>query len=93
MQMRFALVAVAVTALMAATSTHAEERARVRASSLKCRATPEPAGQVVAKLRRGERVRVVGHSAAWARIRTNGHPPCWTAQRYLTPDADVYRGR
>lgn len=93
MQMRFALVAVALTTTLMALPVHAEERAHVRASSLKCRATPEPAGQVVAKLRRGERVRVVGHSAAWARIRTEGHPPCWAAQRYLAPNADAYRGR
>lgn len=94
MQMRLALVAVTITTMLTALSpAHAEERAHVRASSLKCRATPEPGGQIVAKLRRGDRVRIVGRSAAWARVRTVGHPPCWTAQRYLAPNADAYRGR
>ncbi|WP_184718060.1 SH3 domain-containing protein [Caulobacter sp.] len=97
MTMKPALAVIAIATTLAGFSlihpVQAEERGHVTASSLKCRATPEPTGQVVAKLRRGDRVRIVGHSGAWARIRTPTHPPCWAAQRYLAPNADAYRGR
>jgi uncharacterized protein YgiM (DUF1202 family) len=97
MKMRFALTAVAATTALAilslAAHAQAEDRGHVTASRLKCRATPEPSGQVVAKLRRGDQVRIVGRNGAWAKVRTSAPFPCWAAGRHLAPDAHAYRRR
>lgn len=86
-----AIIAAAGLSLPLATPAHAAEKAHVTASALKCRATPEASGQIVAKLRRGEHVRIVGRSAPWAKVKPTSNRPCWASSKFLAPDADAYR--
>lgn len=65
--------------------------ATVTSDTLNVRSGPSTAYPVVATLRKGDRVSMVGRSAdsQWVKISLDGRPQAWIAARYLSPDVHI----
>ena len=65
--------------------------ASVTSESLNVRSGPGTGYPVVAALKRGDRVQIVGRTAAsdWVKISLADSPEAWVASRYLEPDGNL----